>query len=97
MNAPTDGINITVEGPNITDCQLVAHHVGQYLQGTGFTDVTISQEDPLQFAEPSSQSDALQAIRRLNPGLFDAPINIDASVWSYGAGMPQIPDEPEAG
>ncbi len=91
-----EGVNITVEATNITDAQLVAHHIGQYMIGTGFTDVTINQEDPLQFSEPTSQSDAIQTIRRLNPGLFDSSVNIDSSVYSWGgSGTPEMPDGPD--
>lgn len=93
----SDGINITVESNNITSSQLVSHHIGQYLMSTGFTDVNISQADPLTFAEPSTQSEAAQAIRSLNPGLFDTFVNIDPAVFDWGGGGgTEMPDGPDS-
>lgn len=92
----SDTINITVASNNITNSQLVAHHVGQYLQGTGFTDVNVSQADPLTFPEPSTQSEAVQAIRNLNPGLFDTYVNIDPVVFDWGPGNTEVPDGPDS-
>lgn len=88
-----DGVNIIVEASSITDSQLVSHHIAQYMQTTGFNDVTVSQADPLQFPEPSSQSEALQAIRRLNPALFDMPVTIEPSVYG-SSGALEMPDGP---
>lgn len=84
MGENSGNINITVEASTITDAQLVGHHISQYLQSTGFTDVNVSQNEPQQFPDPSSQSEAIQAIRRLNPDLLATPVNIDCGVFQWG-------------
>lgn len=93
MGEENSEINITVEASNITDAQLVGHHINQYLQSTGFTGVSMSQSEPQQFQDPTTQSEAVQAIRRLNPSLFAASVNIDCNVFQWG---PENNADPES-
>lgn len=87
-------IGISVFGNDAIQAQLVADHVGQYLSNTGFTDVTTDRSLAPHIPEPNSQSEALQAIRNLNPELFNVPVTITPEMSAGNGGM-DYPDGPE--
>ena len=86
-------IGISVFGEDAIQTQLVADHLGQYMSNTGFTNVTVDRSMASHIPEPSSQSEALQAIRNLNPELFDTMITITSEISETGG--PEYPDGPE--
>lgn len=87
-------IEISVYAPDAINAQLVSDHIGQYLSNTGFTNVTVDRGAAPHIAEPTTQSEALQAIRSLNPGLFNAAISIMPDIGS-SVGL-DFPDGPES-
>lgn len=87
-------ITVSVFAPDAIDSQLVSDHIGQYLMNTGFSDVTVDRSAAPHISEPSSQSEALQVIRNLNPGIFAMPVTITPEVGAW-QGM-DYPDGPES-
>lgn len=86
-------IEISVFANDAINAQLVSDHIGQYLNTTGFTNVTVDRGAAPHIAEPSTQSEALQAIRNLNPGLFSSAITIMPEIM--GSNGLDYPDGPE--
>ncbi len=86
-------VEVSVFAQDAIQGQLVADHIGQYLSNTGFSNVNVDRSSAGHIPEPSSQSDALQAIRNLNPELFDMPVNITPEVGATGGGV-NYPDGP---
>lgn len=87
-------ITVNVFAPDAIDAQLVSDHIGQYLSNTGFNDVTVDRTCAPHISEPSTQSEALQAIRKLNPGLFSMPVTVSPEVGQWGS--VEYPDGPES-
>jgi hypothetical protein len=66
-------INIIVQGANLAENNQMCSIIQSVLIGNGFTNVTL---DPASVSPDAGEPEYLQAMRRLNPDLFDTPVNI---------------------
>jgi hypothetical protein len=94
-NNPTQAAGIIIASDNINQRQAISVAVSKGLKDAGFTNVTVvvdKSDDPSRIdVTPENAESLLGSIKALNPGLFDAPINILAATGG-GAGAELVQD-----
>jgi hypothetical protein len=94
-NNPTQAAGIIIASDNISQRQAISVAVSKGLKDAGFTNVTVvvdKSDDPSRVdVTPENAESLLGSMKVLNPGLFDAPINILAATGG-GAGAELVQD-----